>query len=608
MDEDHMMATNGAAGGASSARTRTAGATASGTAGGGGGGSATRHHDPVADVLKLEQQLFRVPLEEIKASVRHGAKESEREVAALVAAVRQLDAQRSVEQQAELVSAQGGQQGDVTVAKAAEVVEGLLNRVQELKSKVGIQQQELKSKINVSFVQQQQHMTHLRTRLAIALLSLLSFPAPLCFLTPQINVSFVQQQQHMTHLRTRLQATSALVASGSGSGSGERNGKSGATTTAAVAAAAGGAVGAAAGAAAGATGATSASWHMEATGAAVLAGASAAGAGGAGAGAGAADGAGGAGRSGEGAGNGEGEGEEEGGVRERLVQEWKQQRLQRVLVDYLMREGHLETAGKLAQELHLQEWVDSGVYESMLAISSALHQQDCAPALHWCSLHRSRLKRLKSGLEFRLRVQEFIERVRQGQLKEAVGYARAHLAPFAASHLPQLQQALATLALRSSTQCPKYKALFAQSQWESLQQLFHRTACDLHGLPHPPLLHIYMQAGLSVLKTPLSYEPGCPKADPLSHASFRHLALPLPLSKRNHSQLVCRISHRVMDYHNPPLVLPNGYVYSKQAMEDMARRSNGLVTCPSSSPVCLPMPSPLPPPMHPCVPPPCLSP
>ncbi|CAI5463840.1 unnamed protein product [Closterium sp. Yama58-4] len=487
MDDDLMMATNGAAAGASSARTRTAGATTGGIGGGGGGGSAVRHHDPVADVLKLEQQLFRVPLEEIKASVRHGAKESEREVAALVAAVRELDAQGSVNQ-AELVLAQGGQQGDVTVAKAAEVVGALLNRVQELKSK--------------------------------------------------INVSFAQQQQHMTHLRTRLQATSALVAAGAGGGGGggARDGKSGATTTAATttatAAAAAGAVGAA--------DATNASWQMEA----------------------AADGAGGAGRSGEGAGNGEGdgEGEGEGGVRERLVQEWKQQRLHRVVVDYLLREGHLETAGKMAYELQLQEWVDSSVYESMLAIYAALHQHNCAPALHWCSQHRSRLKRLKSDLEFRLRVQEFIERVRQRQLKEAVGYARAHLAPFAASHLPQLQQALATLALRSSTQCPKYKALFAQSQWGSLQQLFHRTACDLHGLPHPPLLHIYMQAGLSVLKTPLSYEPGCPKADPLSHASFRHLALPLPLSKRNHSQLVCRISHRVMDYHNPPLVLPNGYV------------------------------------------------
>ncbi|CAI7898395.1 unnamed protein product [Closterium sp. NIES-54] len=521
-----MMATNGAPGGASSARTRTAGATTGGTGGGGGGGggSAVRHHDPVADVLKLEQQLFRVPLEEIKASVRHGAKESEREVAALVAAARELDAHGSVNQ-AELVLAHGGQQGDVTVAKAAEVLGALLNRVQELKSK--------------------------------------------------INVSFAQQQQHMSHLRTRLQATSALVASGSGAGAGARDGKSGATTTAATATAT-------AAAAAGAAGVAGvASWPMEGTGAAALA---AAGTGGAGA----ADGEGAAGRSGGGAGNGEGDGEGEregegaGGVRERLVQEWKQQRLQRVLVDYLLREGHLETAGKMALELQLQEWVDSGVYESMLAISSALHQQDCAPALHWCSQHRSRLKRLKSDLEFRLRGQEFIERVRQGQLKEAVGYARAHLAPFAASHLPQLQQILATLALRSSTQCPKYKALFAHSQWDALQQLFHRTACDLHGLPHPPLLHIYMQAGLSVLKTPLSYEPGCPKADPLSHASFRHLALPLPLSKRNHSQLVCRISHRVMDYHNPPLVLPNGYVYSKQAMEEMARRSNGLVTCPRS--------------------------
>jgi len=35
-----------------------------------------------------------------------------------------------------------------------------------------------------------------------------------------------------------------------------------------------------------------------------------------------------------------------------------------------------------------------------------------------------------------------------------------------------------------------------------------------------------------------------------------------------------------MDDDNPPMILPNGYAYSKNAMEAMAAQQNGIVTCP----------------------------
>ena len=58
------------------------------------------------------------------------------------------------------------------------------------------------------------------------------------------------------------------------------------------------------------------------------------------------------------------------------------------------------------------------------------------------------------------------------------------------------------------------------------------------------------------------FEGNCPKEDPLSLAGFRKLAEPLPFSKQHHSKLVCHITKELMDTENPPLVLPNGYVYS----------------------------------------------
>ena len=49
----------------------------------------------------------------------------------------------------------------------------------------------------------------------------------------------------------------------------------------------------------------------------------------------------------------------------------------------------------------------------------------------------------------------------------------------------------------------------------------------------------------------------CPVCTPL----MAKLAEPLPFSHRIHSSLVCRLSGDVINDHNPPMVLPNGYVY-----------------------------------------------
>lgn len=50
----------------------------------------------------------------------------------------------------------------------------------------------------------------------------------------------------------------------------------------------------------------------------------------------------------------------------------------------------------------------------------------------------------------------------------------------------------------------------------------------------------------------------CPICAPL----VTRLAAELPYAHHVHSTLVCRISGQIMNEHNPPLVLPNGYVYS----------------------------------------------
>lgn len=64
---------------------------------------------------------------------------------------------------------------------------------------------------------------------------------------------------------------------------------------------------------------------------------------------------------------------------------------------------------------------------------------------------------MQSKFEFQLRLQEFIELVRADNHLQAITYARKYLAPWGATHMKELQRVMATLAFKSSTECPKYK-------------------------------------------------------------------------------------------------------------------------------------------------------
>ncbi|XVF23750.1 hypothetical protein REPUB_Repub13aG0066000 [Reevesia pubescens] len=268
------------------------------------------------------------------------------------------------------------------------------------------------------------------------------------------------------------------------------------------------------------------------------------------------------------------------------MSEWNNVRLKRILVDYMLRMSYYDTAMKLADSSNIQDLVDIDVFQEAKKVIDALRNHEVGPALAWCVDNKSRLKKSKSKFEFQLRLQEFIELVRAENYMRAILYARRYLSPWGATHLKEFQRVMATLAFRSNTECAKYKVLFEPKQWDFLVDQFKQEFCRLYGMTMEPLLNIYLQAGLSALKTPYCYEDDCTKEDPLSQESFRKLALPLPYSKQHHSKLVCYITKELMDTENPPQVLPNGYVYSTKALKEMAEKNNGKITCPRTGLVC----------------------
>ncbi|KAG6728496.1 hypothetical protein I3842_02G175900 [Carya illinoinensis] len=266
--------------------------------------------------------------------------------------------------------------------------------------------------------------------------------------------------------------------------------------------------------------------------------------------------------------------------------DWNNTRSKRILIDYMLRMSYHDTAVKLAESSKIQDLVDIEVFQEAKKVINALQNKKLAPALDWYADNKSRLKKSKSKFEFQLRLQEFIELVRVENKLGAITYARKYLAPWGAIHMKELQRVMATLAFRSNTECATYKVLFEPKQWDFLAEQFKQEFCKLYGMTLEPLLNIYLQAGLSALKTPYCYEDDCSKEDPLSQDSFRKLAMPLPYSKQNHTKLVCNITKELMDTENPPQVLPNGYVYSTKALEEMAKKNNGKIACPRTGLVC----------------------
>lgn len=53
-------------------------------------------------------------------------------------------------------------------------------------------------------------------------------------------------------------------------------------------------------------------------------------------------------------------------------------------------------------------------------VEESLIQHETAKCLSWCHDNRSKLRKLKSNIEFNLRIQEFIELIRQDRRVEAV--------------------------------------------------------------------------------------------------------------------------------------------------------------------------------------------
>ncbi|KAK2764616.1 GID complex subunit containing RING finger motif [Onygenales sp. PD_12] len=252
--------------------------------------------------------------------------------------------------------------------------------------------------------------------------------------------------------------------------------------------------------------------------------------------------------------------------------EWSRVRLDRLLVDHMLRSGFSESAKQLAEEKGIENLVDLSVFVQCQRIAESLRRGETKDALQWCGENKVALKKVQNNLEFELRLQQYIEMVREGNKAEARQHAKKYLSSHSETQASEIRRAAGLLVFSPDTIAAPYKELYSPSRWQLLSDLFIRTHHDLLALSSRPLLQIALSAGLSALKTPACHSAYASSSSNPNSTSTS--VCPICSTELNELARHLPYAHHTKSYvENDPIVLPNGRVYGRERLLDAGKKS-----------------------------------
>ncbi|TIC21888.1 hypothetical protein E3Q12_03096 [Wallemia mellicola] len=293
-----------------------------------------------------------------------------------------------------------------------------------------------------------------------------------------------------------------------------------------------------------------------------------------------------------------------------LIQQFKSIRIQRWLIDWSLRNNNFSLSELITHKLNIDSLIDTDLFKDISSIQSDLLNRSSTSALNWCNDNKTHLKKLNVQLDFYLRLQDYIELVRSRNIQQAIIYMRSHLTSHFSNHTKQIQQAAALLAFPEDSLVGIYRNLYNQSRWIDLSNMFRDVAFQLYGLSSYPMLHLALSVGLPSLKLPNCTQSQSKQVvknefeDLYNGTTFKStndenlldnhsvncptcntdllgaLAKQVPHSHHTNSSIVCKILGKVVK-DGELLAFPNGRVYSKAALHDLAEKDpHSLVKCP----------------------------
>ncbi|XP_053962873.1 E3 ubiquitin-protein transferase MAEA [Anastrepha obliqua] len=262
------------------------------------------------------------------------------------------------------------------------------------------------------------------------------------------------------------------------------------------------------------------------------------------------------------------------------MDQWKRIRMDRIVIEHLLRRGFYETAECLARKSDIRHLTNLDIFHTSREVEDDLTKHKTLKCVLWCMDNKSKLRKINSNMEFSLRVQEFVELVRSDNRVEAVKHARKYFQAFEKTQLKEICKCMALLAYQPNTETEPYKSLFSKRRWKDLALNFRNENYRLFQLSTQSLLSVAIQAGLSALKTPQCYSSNCKSIHcPVCQEDFNQIAKNLPYSHCVQSRLICRITGLPLNEHNLPMMLPNGQIFGQLAVPEITKE-DGAVVCP----------------------------
>ncbi|XP_017470275.1 PREDICTED: macrophage erythroblast attacher isoform X1 [Rhagoletis zephyria] len=223
------------------------------------------------------------------------------------------------------------------------------------------------------------------------------------------------------------------------------------------------------------------------------------------------------------------------------IDQWKRIRMDRIVIEHLLRRGYYETAECLARKSDIRSLTNLDIFHTSREVEDDLSKHKTLKSMLWCMDNKSKLRKINSNMEFSLRVQEFVELVRCDSRVEAVKHARKYFQAFERTQLKEICKCMALLAYQPNTDTQPYKGLFSERRWKDLVLNFRNENYRIFQLSTQSLLSVTIQAGLSALKTPQCYSSNCKNLHcPVCQEDFNQIAKKLPYSHCVQSRLICR--------------------------------------------------------------------
>ncbi|KAL5971295.1 E3 ubiquitin-protein transferase MAEA [Taenia solium] len=259
-------------------------------------------------------------------------------------------------------------------------------------------------------------------------------------------------------------------------------------------------------------------------------------------------------------------------------------RCNRLLAEHLFAVGHYRSALALARQCPDADKIFIDIFQEALSIQEALSKGDSEPAHKWFQEAKFRLKHAECTFDFDLRVFEFYLLVKANKRMEAVQHSRKYLSNFQQDDdykTRRLGQAMLLLIMRTPEEVD---AKAAQNELNEawITKRFHLALMNFYSFTLPTPFSLAVRAGITAIKTHFCYNsksrhPDCVVCHPL----INRFAQNLLFGRHDHSVLTCYQTGLAMNDDNPPMALPNGYVYSQQGIADLTG-SDGKLTCPRS--------------------------